>query len=99
VPDYVIAPEAQADLVLIDEYIAWDNPVAADHLLDDLYGAMQRAADEPQTAGSIREDLTSRSVRFTLVRRNYWVIYAARSDGTVVIVRVLHVRMDVRSVL
>lgn len=60
---------------------------------------MQRAAESPQTAGSTREDLTSRRVRFVLVRKNYWVVYASRSDGTVVIVRVLNARMDVRSAL
>jgi len=99
VPDFVITEAAQADLEQIDEYIAADNSDAADRLLDDLYGAMQSAADDPERAGSIREDLTERDVRFVPVRKNYWVVYAKGGPATITIVRVLHSRRDVRNVL
>lgn len=98
-PDFVIAEAAQADLEQIDQYIAADNPAAADRLLDDLYGAMQRAAEGPETAGSVRDDLTDRDVRFILVRKNYWVVYAVAGAEAVTIVRVLHARRDVPRIL
>lgn len=98
-PDFVITEAAQADLEQIDEYIAADNPAAADRLLDDLYGAMQRAAEAPDTAGGIRDDLTDRDVRFILVRKNYWVVYAFGGAAAVTILRVLHARRDVARIL
>ncbi len=98
-PDFVVTQAAQADLEQIDEYIAADNPAAADALLDDLYDAMQRAADSPDSAGSTRDDLTDRDVRFILVRKNYWVVYVASNASTVTILRVLHARRDISRLL
>jgi plasmid stabilization system protein ParE len=72
--------------------------MAADQLLDDLYAAMQRAADDPERAGIIRDDLTDRDVWFLLVRKNYWPVYTVAST-TVVIVRVLHARRDIPNIL
>jgi plasmid stabilization system protein ParE len=99
VPDFLITEQAQSDLEAIDEYITADNPRAADLLIDDLYSAMQRAADDPEHAGTIRDDLTDRNVRFMLVRKNYWLIYTAASATRVVIVRVLHARRDIPNIL
>lgn len=84
-PEYIIAEAAQADLEQIDEYITHDDPMAALRLLDDLFAAMQRAADNPKGAGALRENLTDREVRFILVRRSYWIIYSNAELADVVI--------------
>ena len=81
----MVTEAAQADLEQIDGYVAADSPDAADRLLDDLYAAMQRAAERPDAVGSVREDLTDRDVRFMPVRKNYWVVYATGGRAAVTV--------------
>jgi toxin ParE1/3/4 len=77
---------AEIDLIEIGEWIAGDNPPAADRLLDELEECFQLLATRP-AMGTPRHDL-SPHVRFYPVG-NYLVFYTADRDG-ITVVRVLH---------
>jgi plasmid stabilization system protein ParE len=73
-PRYAFHPEAAADLAEIVEYIAPLNPVAADRLVDEILDRIDRLVDQPHQ-GFLRPNLTSRPLRFVLVRE-YLIAYA-----------------------
>lgn len=64
---FVLHPEAHTDLDEIWEYIAADNPGAADGVLEEIYEAIRALVPFPQQ-GHRRSDLTSRPLRFHSVR-------------------------------
>jgi plasmid stabilization system protein ParE len=64
---FVLHPGALADLSEIWEYIAADNPAAADRVLEEIQEAIRALIPFPQ-AGHSRSDLTSRPIRFRPVR-------------------------------
>ena len=66
-----------ADLNEIWEYIAQDSVVAADRLLDDIENALNMLVSNPH-AGHHRPDLSSRPLRFWIVR-SYLIAYVAEN--------------------
>jgi toxin ParE1/3/4 len=85
---------AEQDLDEIWFYIALDNVVAADNLLDDIDSSCQLLAMQPQ-AGRLRPELTP-DLRSLPVGR-YVVFYQPQDDG-IEVVRVLHSARDIESI-
>ena len=71
---YDFHPEAEGDLNAIWDYIAEDNPDAADRTIDRIVSAIEALVAFPQQ-GRRRPDLTSRPLRF-LSAGNYLIAYA-----------------------
>jgi plasmid stabilization system protein ParE len=71
---YEFHPEAEGDLNDIWEYLAEDNPEAADRTIDKIVAAIDALVPFPNQ-GHRRPDLTSRPLRFISVD-NYLVAYA-----------------------
>jgi plasmid stabilization system protein ParE len=90
---FVLHPGALADLSEIWEYIAADNPVAADRVLEEIQEAIRALIPFPQ-AGHSRSDLTSRPIRFHPVR-DFLVAYAP-DEIPFVVLAVLHGRRNPR---
>lgn len=76
---------AIADLLAIIDYIADDNPDAAQSLKDEIEDKVARLPAHPQMYRAGRVDGT----REMVVRPNYIVVYA-ETPATVAILRVLH---------
>jgi plasmid stabilization system protein ParE len=90
---FVLHPEAYADLDEIWEYIAADNLDAADRVLDEIHQAITSLVRFPQS-GHARPDLTSRPLRFQIVR-DYAIAYAP-DEKPLVVVAILHGRRNPR---
>ncbi|MGO9258860.1 MAG: type II toxin-antitoxin system RelE/ParE family toxin [Bryobacteraceae bacterium] len=90
---YVLHPEAYTDLDDIWEFIAEDNPNAADRVREDIYKAIGKLAPFPRQ-GRRRPDLTSRPLRFITVR-DYLVAYAP-DESPLLVIAVLHGRRSPR---
>jgi plasmid stabilization system protein ParE len=90
---YALHPEAFADLDEIRSYIAQDNPDAADRVMAEIFDAVRGLVPFPQR-GHWRPDLSSRSLRFTLVRE-YLIAYAP-DDKPLSVVAVMHGRRSPR---
>jgi toxin ParE1/3/4 len=71
---YALHPEAFADVDEIRVYIAEENPDAADRLITEIFDGIRALVSFPNQ-GYRRTDLTSRSLRFKLVRE-YLIAYA-----------------------
>jgi plasmid stabilization system protein ParE len=93
VTEYVLHPQAYTDLDAIWEFIAAENLDTADRVLDEIYEAIRGRVVFPQQ-GQRRPDLTSRPLRFYLVRQ-YLIAYAP-DDRPLVVVAVLHGRRSPR---
>ena len=65
---FVFHPGALTDLTEIWEYIAADNPDAADRVLEEIREAIRALLPFPQS-GHRRPDLTSRPIRFSSSER------------------------------
>ena len=70
---HVLTEHAAADIREIWEFIAVDDPVAAERVLDELEEAMAHLVEHP-ALGHRREDLTDAKVRFWRVR-SYLIVY------------------------
>ncbi len=80
-------PDAIADLDGIWDYIAQDNPTAADRMLNELNERFRLLSKNPEI-GELQPKLADGTYRrFTC--RNYVVYYRPLEDG-IVLVRVLH---------
>ena len=90
---FVLHPEAYTDLDEIWEYIAADNLVAADRVLDKIYQTLRSLVAFPHQ-GHSRPDLTARPLRFQLVR-DYVIAYAA-DEQPLIVIAVLHGRRSPR---
>ena len=90
---YVLHPEAFADLDEIREYIARDNPDAADRVLDELFAAFRSLTHFPHR-GFKRPELTARALRFTLVR-DYLIAFVP-DEKPLWVVAVIHSRRNPR---
>jgi len=90
---YGFHPEAVLDLDEIWEFIAGDNPGAADRVIADILATLDRLASFPKQ-GHKRSDLTSRLLRFTLVRE-YLIAYAP-DEKPLWVVAVMHGRRNPR---
>lgn len=91
--DFVLHPDALQDLDEIWEYIAADNPEAADRVREEIYDAIQSLIPFPYV-GHQRSDLTTRPLRFQVVR-DYVIAYAA-DEKPLAIVAILHGRRSPR---
>jgi plasmid stabilization system protein ParE len=96
---YLLTPRATTDIFKIWSYIARDSESAADRVEQAIYAACSSIAQAPMH-GHLRQNLTSRPLRFWTLRRypNYSVAY--RPDTTPVeIVAVIHGRRNIPRLL
>jgi plasmid stabilization system protein ParE len=84
---FVLHPDALADLSEIWELIAADSLDTADRVLEEIHEAIRALVSFPQM-GHIRADLTSRPIRFHLVRK--FLIAYAPGEKPLLVVAVLH---------
>ena len=89
---FVFHPGALTDLTEIWEYIAADNPDAADRVLDEIREAIRALVPFPQS-GHRRPDLTSRPIRFQVIRD--FLVYTP-DENPLVVLAVLHGRRSPR---
>lgn len=96
---YQFTPQAARDLFDIWNFIAQDNPEAADRVETAVFRACDLLADSP-LAGRVRKDVTLLALRFWVVHpySNYLVVYDPESKPLRVI-RILHGARDLPSVL
>lgn len=90
---YALHPQAFTDLDDIRDYIAHENPDAADRVMSEIFDSMRELLPFPQQ-GHRRSDLTSRPLRFTLVRE-YLIAYAPE-EKPLWVVAVMHGRRNPR---
>jgi plasmid stabilization system protein ParE len=90
---FVLHPDALTDLTEIWEYIATDSPSAAGRVLGEIQEAIRALVPFPQL-GHVRPDLTSRPLRFQLVR-DLLIAYAP-DEKPLLVVAVLHGRRNPR---
>jgi plasmid stabilization system protein ParE len=93
--EYVLSPQALQDLQAIWDFVAADNPEAADNLLDDLFGAFENLARWPRQ-GHSRSDVTDRDVLFWPVG-SYLIVY--RDLRPLEVAAVLHGARDIPEVI
>ena len=90
---YALHPEAFTDLDDIRDYIAQENPDAADRVMSEIFDTIRALVPFPNQ-GHRRLDLTSRPLRFTLVRE-YLIAYAP-DEKPLWVVAVMHGRRSPR---
>jgi toxin ParE1/3/4 len=90
---YALHPAAFTDLDDIRDYVAQDNPDAADRLMVEIFDAIRALVSFPHQ-GHKRTDLTSRPLRFTLLRE-YLIAYAP-DEKPLWVVAVMHGRRSPR---
>jgi toxin ParE1/3/4 len=90
---YIVSPLARADLDEIWQYVAQDNPPAADRLLAAFYERFLLLAKQP-LLGQVRDELRP-GVR-SFAAGNY-VIYYQVAEDRIRVVRVLHGSRDVEA--
>ena len=94
--EYVLSPEALSDLQNIWDFIATENPAAANQMVDELFNAFQHLAEWPGS-GHTRHDLTQKNVRFWPVR-SYLLVYREK-PLPLQIVAILHGSRDIPSII
>jgi plasmid stabilization system protein ParE len=92
---YDFHPEALIDLDEIWEYIAEDNPDAADRVIDEIEATLEGLVPFP-LRGRRRPDLTSLPLRFILVRE-YLIAYVP-NENPLWVIAVIHGRRNPRVV-
>ena len=85
------SPQTEIDLTAIWDYIAADNPRAADTLLDRIDATFNMLAETP-FAGRDRSELRAELRSFPV--GSYLIFYRPTPDG-VEVVRVMHGRQDI----
>jgi plasmid stabilization system protein ParE len=90
---YDFHPEARFDVDEIWEFIRADNLAAADRTVAEIFSAIRALVPFPNQ-GHRRPDLTSRPLRFTLVRE-YLIAYAP-DEKPLWVVAVIHGRRSPR---
>jgi plasmid stabilization system protein ParE len=90
-PAFQLHPLAAQDITDIWEYIADDNPRAARRVREEIFGAIQALAAFPYS-GFRRPNLTSRPLRFKLVRE--YVIAYAPDKKPLWVIAAFHGRRD-----
>ena len=90
---YALHPQAFADLDAIRDYIAQENPDAADRVISEIFDLIRGLVPFPHR-GHRRPDLSSRPLRFTLVRE-YLIAYAPE-EKPLWVVAVMHGRRNPR---
>jgi toxin ParE1/3/4 len=92
-PEPRFTKEAVKDLDDIWDYIAEDDPIAADGFIDQLYSVCERLAFSP-LVGRQREEFR-RDLR-SFPHGNYLIFYIPRGT-TVEIIRIIHGNRDLKS--
>lgn len=87
---FVRTRQARTDLLDIWDYIAGNDPAAADRLLDEIDGACEAIAEHP-FLGPRRDDIRP-GLRY-FVHRQYLILYRPIDEG-IEIVRIVHSRRD-----
>ena len=95
-PKYILSHKALNHLQSIWNFIANENPKAADRIVDELSAAFEYLAEWPGS-GHARPDLTERELRFWPVR-SYLVVYREKSVP-LQIVTIFHGARDIPSIL
>lgn len=90
---FALHPLAAQDITEIWEYIAADNPLAARHVREEILSGIRGLVPFPGVSHR-RADLTSRPLRFILVRE-YLIAYAPE-EKPLWVVAVLHGRRSPR---
>ncbi|MGD0224895.1 MAG: type II toxin-antitoxin system RelE/ParE family toxin [Terriglobia bacterium] len=90
---YALHLEAYADLDDIRYYLAEQNPDAADRVISEIFDTLRGLVAFPHQ-GHRRPDLTSRPLRFILVRE-YLIAYAPE-ERPLWVVAVMHARRSPR---
>jgi toxin ParE1/3/4 len=90
---YALHPEAFQDLDEIHEFVAQANPSSADRVITEIFDAFRTLVRFPHQ-GHSRPDLTSRPLRFKLVR-DYLIAYAPE-ESPLWVIAVLHGRRSPR---
>jgi plasmid stabilization system protein ParE len=90
---FVLHPDALTDLSEIWEFIAADNPSAADRVIEEIYEAIRALVPFP-LQGHQRSDLSSRPLRFHPIR-NFLIAYAP-DEKPLLVLAVLHGRRNPR---
>lgn len=90
---YQIKSKAKEDLIIISDYIAKDNKIAALKMLQIFYDKFEKIADNPKM-GTKRDDFAYLGVRFYVVKKNYLIVYTVHNE-TVYILRVLSSYQDI----
>ena len=88
---YGLHPQAYDDIDAIREYIAEDNPDAADRVVTEIFDSIGSLLRFPHL-GYRRPELTTRPLRFKLVRE--YVIAYAPDKKPLWVVAVFHGRRD-----
>lgn len=94
--NYFLSPLAEQDIDEIVLYIAEENKNAALRLLDSIYAAMDKLAENPMM-GHKRKDLTDLPVRFWPVKWHYLIIY--KDCQPIEVARVLSGYRDIANLL
>jgi plasmid stabilization system protein ParE len=90
---FALHPLATQDITDLWEFIAADNPLAARRVREEILSAVRSLVPFPHK-GHRRPDLTSRPLRFILVR-DYLIAYAP-DENPLWIVAVIHGRRNPR---
>lgn len=93
---YLITPAANADINEIWQYIAQDNPRAADRVELQLHKTMQTLSQFPGM-GHTRDDIDDPALRFHRVH-SYLIVYRYQSKP-IEVIRVISAHRDVPRVL
>ena len=91
-----ILPIAEEDVRQAMIYIAADNPTAADNLLDGILSALQRVSDFPYSGAETIIGSRRPRTYYRIYVRPYNIYYRIVRDK-IVVMRVLHERMDARA--
>jgi toxin ParE1/3/4 len=90
---FALHPSAISDLEEIWEFIAVDSPDAGDRVIEEIHEAIRGLVPFPES-GHKRSDLTSRPLRFQVVR-DFLIAYAG-DEKPLVVIGVLHGRRNPR---
>ena len=90
---FLLRSEAYRDIEEIWEYVAADNPSAADDIVEEIYELIRKLVPFPGQ-GHTRPDLTSRPLRFQNLRD--YVVAQAPDEKRLVVIAVLHGRRNAR---
>jgi toxin ParE1/3/4 len=96
---YLARPAVDEDLMRSANWIALDNPEAAERFLDAAFKSFEFLADNPEAGPRVRlKHSRLREVRFWVFPPpfNHWLIFYQNEAGQLVVLRVLHSSQDWR---